>query len=57
MRSVVFGLILALAAPALAQQQKLEKATFAGGCFWCTEEAFEKVPGVISACPATWEER
>jgi peptide-methionine (S)-S-oxide reductase len=24
-------------------------ATFAGGCFWCVEEAFEKVPGVIRA--------
>jgi methionine-S-sulfoxide reductase len=24
-------------------------ATFAGGCFWCVEETFEKVPGVISA--------
>jgi peptide-methionine (S)-S-oxide reductase len=24
------------------------KATFAGGCFWCVEEAFDKVPGVIS---------
>jgi peptide-methionine (S)-S-oxide reductase len=23
-------------------------ATFAGGCFWCVEEAFEKMPGVIS---------
>ncbi|HZO04735.1 MAG TPA: peptide-methionine (S)-S-oxide reductase MsrA [Burkholderiales bacterium] len=40
--------MLAIAGPALAQQ-KLEKAAFAGGCFWCTEEAFEKVPGVISA--------
>jgi peptide-methionine (S)-S-oxide reductase len=24
------------------------KATFAGGCFWCMEEAFDPVPGVVS---------
>jgi peptide-methionine (S)-S-oxide reductase len=24
------------------------KATFAGGCFWCVEEAYDKVPGVIA---------
>ena len=23
-------------------------ATFAGGCFWCTESDFDHVPGVIS---------
>ncbi|NWG01561.1 MAG: peptide-methionine (S)-S-oxide reductase MsrA [Syntrophaceae bacterium] len=25
----------------------LKKATFAGGCFWCTEADFEKLPGVV----------
>ena len=24
-----------------------EKATFAGGCFWCMEAAFEDLPGVV----------
>ena len=26
----------------------LEKATFAGGCFWCTEHPFDEIPGVVS---------
>jgi peptide-methionine (S)-S-oxide reductase len=26
----------------------LAKATFAGGCFWCVEVDFDKVPGVVS---------
>jgi peptide-methionine (S)-S-oxide reductase len=26
----------------------LAKAIFAGGCFWCVEEAFEEVSGVVS---------
>ncbi len=42
-------LIAALLLPALAHAQGLAKATFAAGCFWCTEEAFEKVPGVVAA--------
>ena len=24
------------------------KATFAGGCFWCVEEVYDKVPGVLA---------
>ncbi len=32
----------------LAQAQQLEQAIFAGGCFWCMEEAFEKISGVKS---------
>lgn len=28
---------------------KYETATFAGGCFWCIEAAFEKIPGVLDA--------
>jgi len=27
---------------------QLEKATFAGGCFWCMEAPFDKLPGVVS---------
>lgn len=29
-------------------QGKTEKATFAGGCFWCMEWPFDKLEGVIS---------
>jgi hypothetical protein len=45
MRRLVFLLVLELAGAAHAQQT--EKATSVAGCFWCTEEVFEKVPGVI----------
>jgi peptide-methionine (S)-S-oxide reductase len=32
----------------LANAQQLEQALFAGGCFWCMEEAFEEIKGVKS---------
>ena len=35
------------AAPAAAAGTTA-KATFAGGCFWCTEADFDKVPGVLA---------
>ena len=28
--------------------ERLARATFAGGCFWCMEAPFDKVPGVVS---------
>jgi len=30
-------------------ETKLARATFAGGCFWCTESDFEKIEGVVEA--------
>lgn len=31
--------------------EKIEKATLAGGCFWCTEAVFERVEGVQNVIP------
>jgi len=33
-------------APVTEKTENLSVATFAGGCFWCTESDFEKLPGV-----------
>lgn len=35
-------------ATAHAAEDELAVATFAGGCFWCTESDFDKVEGVVS---------
>jgi peptide-methionine (S)-S-oxide reductase len=42
-------LIFAALALSPVQAQNTEKAIFAAGCFWCTEAAFQDVPGVVSA--------
>jgi peptide methionine sulfoxide reductase msrA/msrB len=31
------------------EEEVLEKATFAGGCFWCIESAFDEIEGVKEA--------
>jgi peptide-methionine (S)-S-oxide reductase len=49
-----FALVLAAIGVAAAQSASPQPApgqavaTFAGGCFWCTESDFDHVPGVIS---------
>ncbi len=53
------AILAGLTTPALAQPKPggptsavptaaTAKATFAGGCFWCVEADFDKIPGVLS---------
>ena len=47
---VVVASVLAVAAlqdTIAASDDDLAVATFAGGCFWCVESDFDKVPGVV----------
>lgn len=44
----LFGGSLAQARPTAAAPAGLEKATFAGGCFWCMEQPFRGLAGVKS---------
>jgi peptide-methionine (S)-S-oxide reductase len=45
---ILAGTGAALAQPAASSAPPHAVATFAGGCFWCVEADFDKVPGVIS---------
>jgi peptide-methionine (S)-S-oxide reductase len=48
-RAAACALALAAAlAAGGAAAQATAKATFAGGCFWCMEPPYDKLPGVIS---------
>jgi peptide-methionine (S)-S-oxide reductase len=49
MPKILFAAALAAllsVAPAFAQTKDRAEAIFAGGCFWCVEADFDKVPGV-----------
>lgn len=35
--------------PYAPDNPRLAVATFAGGCFWCVEAGYEKIPGVVEA--------
>lgn len=50
-RQLTLACLVCIPLLAAAQTEKpaaTAVATFGGGCFWCVEEAFDKVPGVIS---------
>lgn len=49
LQSGLAGLVLAAAlAQTSAAQAAQAAAVFAGGCFWCMEEPFDRLPGVVS---------
>ncbi len=55
-RILIVAIVIALIGGAVMSQKNqnkekgiLQKTTFAGGCFWCMEDAFRRVEGVVDA--------
>jgi len=50
MKPSIIALLIFLAASLHAESEpmKTEKATLGGGCFWCVEAVYERLPGILS---------
>ena len=48
-RNKSYSNLLAAGVNSMTDSKKTETATFANGCFWCTEAIFEELNGVLSA--------
>jgi peptide-methionine (S)-S-oxide reductase len=51
--AVIGGVVSGVAqgAEPSGEARRIEKATFAGGCFWCMEQPFDSLEGVLSVTP------
>ena len=47
MKVIIFIILIFFNLSTILNAQNLSRAYFAGGCFWCMEESFEKTEGVI----------
>jgi peptide-methionine (S)-S-oxide reductase len=46
--AAALGAVLTLSLQAEPEPMKTETATLGGGCFWCVEAVYERLPGIIS---------
>ena len=47
MKVFFYSFLILLFSSQVLSTQNVTKAYFAGGCFWCMEESFEKLDGVV----------
>ena len=47
MKNFYFIFLILLFSIKISNAQNITKAYFGGGCFWCMEEAFEKLDGIV----------
>ena len=46
--AAALGVVLTVTLQAYPEPMKTETATLGGGCFWCVEAVYERLPGIIS---------